>query len=289
MSEQHDVVIVGGGAAGLNAAVVLGRFRRDVVVIDAGEPRNAPAEGVHNYLSRDGVPPAELLAIGREEAERYGVEIRPGTVLGATRSAGGFVLETDVGTVGARRILLASGLVDELPEIDGIGERWGRDVIHCPYCHGWEVRDRAIGVAGPSHQALMFRQLSDSVTLFTTEPEPIRGVNVVEGVVAALIVEHDALRGVRLSDGTEHAVEALSVGTRLIARAGMLEGIGLVASEHPSGMGTYVPVGPMGVTDVPGVWAAGNVSDPMAQVIVSAAQGMQAGAAINADLIAQDG
>ncbi len=289
MDEQRDVVVIGGGAAGLNAAVVLGRFRRDVVVVDSGQPRNAPAEGVHNFLSRDGMPPAELLAVGRAEAQKYGVSIVQGDVTSATRTETGFALETTVGTLRARRILLASGLVDELPDIEGIRERWGRDVIHCPYCHGWEVRDRAIGVLGSVHQAQLFRQLSDDVTLFTAEDVRVRSVTVVRTPVTGLIVEGDALRGVRLSDGSERAVEALAVGTRLSARAEMLEGVGIVAREHPAGVGTHVPVGLRGVTEVPGVWAAGNVADPMAQVIVAAAQGMEAAAALNADLIAEDG
>ena len=293
MNEQHDVVIIGGGAAGLSAAAVLGRFRRDVVVIDAREPRNAPAAGVHNFLSRDGMPPAELLAIGREQAERYDVVVRRGEVRSARRVDNGFELDTDAGAVRTRRILLATGLVDELPDIAGVADRWGHDVIHCPYCHGWEVRDRAIGVAGSAHQAQLFRELSDRVTLFTTETEGLdgvraRGIAVVEGTVARLIVRDGALAGVALSDGSEHAVEALAVATKMHARAGMLEGLGLVAVEHPSGVATHVPVDARGETSVAGVWAAGNVTDPMAQVIVAAAQGMQAAAQLNADLVAED-
>ncbi|MBU1589005.1 MAG: NAD(P)/FAD-dependent oxidoreductase [Actinobacteria bacterium] len=293
MSEQHDVIIIGGGAAGLSAAAVLGRFRRAVLVIDSGAPRNAPAEGVHNFLSRDGMPPAELLAIGREQAERYGVVVRQGEVRAARRVDGGFELDTDAGAVRTRRILLATGLVDDLPEIAGLADRWGHDVIHCPYCHGWEVRDRAIGVAGSVHQAQLFRELSDRVTLFTTETEGLegvraRGITVVEGTIASLVVTDGALAGVRLSDGAEHEIEALAVGTRMHARAGMLEGLGLVAVEHPSGVATHVTVDARGETAVPGVWAAGNVTDPMAQVIVAAAQGMQAAAQLNADLVAED-
>lgn len=293
MDEQQDVVIIGGGAAGLSAAALLGRFRRAVLVIDSGAPRNAPAEGVHNFLSRDGMPPAELLAIGREQAERYGVVVRQGEVRAARRVDGGFELDTDAGAVRTRRILLATGLVDELPEIVGLADRWGHDVIHCPYCHGWEVRDRAIGVAGSVHQAQLFRELSDRVTLFTTETEGLegvraRGITVVEGTIASLVVTDGALAGVRLSDGAEHEIEALAVGTRMHARAGMLEGLGLVAVEHPSGVATHVTVDARGETAVPGVWAAGNVTDPMAQVIVAAAQGMQAAAQLNADLVAED-
>ncbi|MBN9240762.1 MAG: thioredoxin reductase [Micrococcales bacterium 70-64] len=284
MMEQYDVVIIGGGAAGLSAATVLGRFRRSVLVVDAGEPRNAPAEGVHNFLTRDGMPPAELLAAGRAEAEGYGVRIERGAVTSARRDDG-FVLGTTLGEVRARRILLASGTVDELPAVEGLAERWGHDVIHCPYCHGWEVRDRPIGVLGSPHQAMLFRQLSDRVIFFGDDDGlRERGITVVEDAVEGIVVRDGRLAAV-LAGGVEHAVEALAVATRLHARAGMLAGVGIEAVEHPAGIGTHVPADPRGQTAVPGVWAAGNVTDPMAQVVVAAAQGMMAGAAINGDLV----
>ena len=166
LSSSYDVVVVGGGAAGLNGALMLARSRRSVVVIDAGQPRNAPADGVHGLLARDGMPPAELLERGRAEVRSYGGAVVAGTVTTIDRLPTGFTVGlADGRTVSARRLLVTTGVVDELPEIPGLRERWGRDVIHCPYCHGWEVRDRAIGVLASSpmvaHQALLFRQLSD--------------------------------------------------------------------------------------------------------------------------------
>src|SRR5687767_7374375 len=175
--QQYDVVIIGGGAAGLSGAVALARSRRSVLVVDAGDPRNAPAGHVHNYLGREGTPPGELLAAGRAELAGYGGQFVSDTVVGAGRVDGGFRVSLAGGrTVGARRLLVGTGLVDELPDVPGLAERWGRDVLHCPYCHGYEVRDRAIGIlaTGPSamHQALLFRQLSDDVTVFLhTAPE----------------------------------------------------------------------------------------------------------------------
>ncbi|MFP5371096.1 MAG: NAD(P)/FAD-dependent oxidoreductase, partial [Actinomycetes bacterium] len=171
-SEQYDVVVIGGGAAGLSGAVALARSRRTVLVVDAGEPRNAPADGVHNHLGREGTPPGELLAFGRAEVTGYGAEVMDGRVTAVRREDdGGFVVTLGDGrAVSARRLLVATGLVDELPDIPGVAERWGRDVLHCPYCHGWEVRDQAIGIlaTGPMavHQALLFRQLSADVTFF---------------------------------------------------------------------------------------------------------------------------
>jgi len=142
---MYDAVIVGGGPAGLSAALLLGRSRRRVLVIDAGEPRNAPAAEAHSFFTRDGTPPGELLRIGREQAEGYGVEVRAGRVADVSRADGGFEVEMeDGGRVAGRRLVLASGVVDELPEIEGVRERWGKSVFHCPYCHGYEVRDRPL-------------------------------------------------------------------------------------------------------------------------------------------------
>ncbi|GAA1300261.1 NAD(P)/FAD-dependent oxidoreductase [Saccharothrix xinjiangensis] len=303
LDDSYDVVVVGGGAAGLNGALMLARSRRSVVVVDAGEPRNAPAEGVHGLLARDGVPPGELLARGREEVRGYGGHVVTGEVTAARRDGDRFTVAlADGREVRARRLLVTTGLVDELPEIPGLRDRWGKDVLHCPYCHGWEVRDRAIGVllTGPVsvHQALMFRQLSDDVVLFAhTSPRPAgeeaeqlaaRGIRVVPGEVASLEVADDRLVGVRLGDGAVFAREALAVGPRVVARADFLADLGLKAVEHPKGIGEHVPAEPTGLTEVPGVWVAGNVTDPSAQVGASAAAGALAGAHINGDLVMEE-
>jgi thioredoxin reductase len=303
VTDEVEVLVVGGGAAGLAAAVVLGRSRRRVLVVDAGEPRNAPAAGVHAFLTRDGTPPGELLALGREEAVRYGVDVRTGTATAAERVDAGFRVRLDGGDVVlARRLVVTTGLVDELPPVPGLAERWGSDVVHCPYCHGWEVRDRRIGVLATTamalHQVSLFRQLSDRVVLLQhTGPAPdeehratlrARGVDVVEGEVVAVDVRDDALAGVRLADGRTVALDALAIAPRFAARSALLASLGLAAVAHPSGMGEHVPADPMGATDLPGVWVAGNVTDPMAQVIAAAAQGTRVGAVVNADLVLED-
>jgi thioredoxin reductase len=302
MSEP-DVVVVGAGAAGLSGALMLARARRSVVVVDAGAPRNAPAAGVHGLLGRDGMPPAELLARGRAEVGAYGGEIVGGEVETVDRDGDRFVVRlAGGGTLRARRLLVTTGLVDELPDVPGLRERWGRDVVHCPYCHGWEVRDRAIGVlaTGPRsvHQALLFRQWSADVTLFLHRapvPDPeqaerlaARGIAVVTGEVAALEVAGDRLAGVRLADGTVIAREVVAVAPRMVARAGLLASLGLRAVEHPSGAGEHVPADPTGRTDVPGVWVAGNVTDLTAQVGAAAAAAALAAAQINADLVTEE-
>jgi thioredoxin reductase len=301
--DEYDVVVVGGGAAGLNGALMLARSRRSVVVIDAGAPRNTPADGVHGLLARDGMPPAELLERGRAEVRGYGGEIVSCVVTDVTRDGDRFAVTlADGRTLRARRLLVTTGLVDELPDIPGLRDRWGRDVVHCPYCHGWEVRDQAIGVlaTGPQslHQALLFRQLSDDVTYFThggpaPTGEPAHqlaalGIRVVTDAIASIETDADRIAGVRLRDGSVVPRDVVVVSSRMVARAGFLAALGLRPVPHPSGAGEHIPADAAGRTDVPGVWVAGNVTDLMAQVGSAAAAGAMAGAQINADLVAED-
>lgn len=308
-THDYDVVVVGGGAAGLSGALMLGRSRRRVLVLDDGAPRNAPAAGVHGFLTRDGTPPAGLVAVARDEVARYGVELRSSTVVSAARvghgsddGADGYVVGlADGSTVSARRLLVTTGLVDELPDIPGLRDLWGSDVIHCPYCHGWEVRDEPIGVlaTGPmaTHLAVLFRQLSPDVVLFTHTAPPSDedrakleaiGVRMVDGVVTGVEVDDGRLAGVRMDGDVVVPRRALAVSTRLVARGLVLTALGVEVVEHPSGFGTYAPADPTGRTSVPGVWVAGNVADPTAQVVAAAAAGAKAGAMINSDLADED-
>ena len=303
-SSISDVLIIGGGAAGLSAAQMLGRSRRTVLVLDSGEPRNAPAQGVHGFLSRDGVSPGELLETGRAEARQYGVRTIHGEAVTAAGSvAEGFAVTAADGRVlRARRLLITTGLVDELPGIPGLRERWGRDVLHCPFCHGWEVRDQGIGVLGNGpwsvHQALLFRQWSTNITLFLNElvlpsAEELeqlaaRGIKVVAGAVESLRVEQDRLRGVALAGGPEVAVDAVVAGAQVRARLDAFAGLGLKPEPHPMGIGDFLPTDADGATAVPGVWAAGNVTDMRAQVLASAAAGAWAAVVINNHLMAEE-
>ncbi|MFC3687166.1 NAD(P)/FAD-dependent oxidoreductase [Aquipuribacter hungaricus] len=314
MEQQgYDVVVVGGGAAGLSAGLTLARARRSVLVVDGGRPRNAPAAGVHGFLTRDGMPPAELAALGTAEVRGYGGEVVEGQVDRlehdpAAEGTGrpGFVVTTaDGARVTARRLVVATGLVDGLPDVAGVAQRWGRDVLHCPYCHGYEVRDQALGIVagGPLavHQALLFRQWSEDVVLFLhtaalpTEEESeqlaARGVRVVEGRVASLVVADDRVTGVRLASGEVVARDAVVVGPRMTARADLLAGLGLVPEDlvmRDVVVGSVVPADPTGATAVPGVYLAGNVSDMRAQVVHAAAAGVMVGATVNADLVQED-
>jgi thioredoxin reductase len=295
MSARYDVVIVGGGGAGLSAALVLGRARRRVAVVDAGSPRNAPAAHMQGFLSRDGMPPAELLAAGRAEVGRYGVECIADSVVSVeqgflVRLAGGSTLE-------ARRVLIATGVRDELPEIPGVAERWGRDLLHCPYCHGWEVRDEPIGVLGTRpdavQHALLVRQWSDDVVFFAhtldlsspdLEQLAARGVRVVTGVVARLVIEADRLTGVALGDGQLIARSAVFIRPTNVPHAdGLLASLGCAVDAAG-----FAIVDGTGQTSHQGVWAAGNVVDPRFQVITSAGAGSAAAVSINADLVRDD-
>jgi thioredoxin reductase (NADPH) len=293
---MEDVVVVGGGAAGLNAALVLARARRRVLVIDAGEPRNAPARGVHGFISRDGTPPAELLALGRAEVERYGGRVVAGRAEQARTADGGFEIELQDGSVRARRLIIATGLRDELPDVPGLRDRWGRDVLHCPYCHGWEVRDLPIGVLGwqplAVHQASLVRQWSDDVVVFDSgalfdEQDratlAARSVRIVEGKVVGLVIEDDQLRGVRMADGTVVSRTALFVPPNFVPIDELLAGLG--CERDSEGM---IKVDDTGRTSVAGVWAVGNVVDRAAFVVTAAAAGARAAAAVNMDLVEQE-
>ncbi|MBW8795684.1 MAG: NAD(P)/FAD-dependent oxidoreductase [Streptomyces sp.] len=304
MTDAYEVVVVGGGAAGLSAALVLGRARRRTLVVDAGEPRNAPAAHMQGFLSRDGMPPAEFLAAGREEIARYGVElVRDRAVDAAKDGADGFTVALAGGrTVRARQLVVATGLRDELPPVPGAAERFGRDVLHCPYCHGWEVRDQAFGVLATTamsvHQALMVTQWSKDVTLFLHRVEEteltdddlrrlaVAGVRVVPGEVAGLRIEDDRLTGVRLADRSVHAREVLFVAPRPVPQNDLLRGLGAELTETP--FGAYPVIDERGLTTVPGLWAAGNASGFAEQVINAASRGYRAGAAINGELLFAD-
>jgi thioredoxin reductase len=311
MSTDHDVIIIGGGPAGLAAATTLARARRDVLVLDTGEPRNASAHAVHSFLSRDGMAPGELLAIGRDELVGFGGRFLHEGAVSARVTEGGFDVTLSGGdVVSARRLLVTTGLVDELPPIEGLREHWGTSAIHCPYCHGYEVRDQALVVIATSpmaaHQALHFSQWSDKVTLVLDgqpAPEGVEGarlaavgIHVVVGAVSRLVADSGRLTGVEvMSSGASGDVlpcEAVVVGPPFAARSAVLESLGIETAEFRVGetvVGTHVPSDPMGgQTSVPGVHVAGNVTDPMAQVIHAAGAGVRAAAMMNMGLIVED-
>jgi thioredoxin reductase len=297
---EYDVVVIGGGAAGLSAATVLARARRRVIVVDAGDPRNAPAQHVYGFLSRDGMAPAQMLAVGRDEVTGYGGQVMQARAVAIEQLGDrGFVARRDGGPdLTARGVVVATGLRDELPETPGLRERWGVDVLHCPYCHGYEVRDTPIAVLGgvnrpfTLHQASLVRQWSADVVFF---PNRIvldvdertrltaRGIRIVEGEVARLVVRDHQLHGVELADGEVVPRAAVFVGPRFVPRDDLLTGLGCEAGEDG-----WVGTDPTGHTSVPGVWAVGNVVDSPAQLITAAGAGTKAAIALNHYLLEQD-
>jgi thioredoxin reductase len=306
----YDVVIVGGGAAGLSAALVLGRARRRVVVIDAGQARNAPAAQMHGFLGSDGLPPAELLARGRAEVAGYGVQLVAGTVtaVGPCASAAKSssarrrfqVTLNDGSVLQTRAVLVTTGLRDEVPDVPGVRERWGRDLLHCPYCHGYEVADQPVGIlaGGPATtaeslaHAHIIRQWSDDVVFFANgatltaaqrEQLVARAIGVVEEPVVRLAVEDDHLSGVVIDSGRIVPRTAIFVRPRFVPNDTLLVDLGCTVRDTG-----WVQVDGTGATSVPGVWAAGNATNPRAQVITAAGEGSAAAIAINNSLVDED-
>ena len=305
VERQCDVAVVGGSAAGMAAALQLGRQRRFVIVVDAGEPRNAPAAHMHSYLGHEGLPPSELTAIGREEVRSYGGEVLAGRVHRVTRTDDGRFRAQLVGghSVVARKLLAATGLVDELPDIDGLAANWGGNVIHCPFCHGFEFRDRSIVqiVTHPRglHTTGLFRHLTTRLTVVVHDPAGVdnseldalqaAGVDILHTQVSRIATGADGLpAAVELAGHKRLYADAIVVSPRFRVRAEPFAALGLRPKAHPSGLGDFIETDAMGETGVPGLYAAGNVTDPGQQVLPAAADGSRVGAMISFSLAGDD-
>ena len=304
MEKFWDCIVVGAGAAGLSAALVLGRARQRTLVVDAGGQSNRDAHGIGGLLGQDGRPPAAFYAAGREELARYpSVEVRAGEVVGGERHEAGFVLElADGSREVARRVLLATGMNYRFPELPGIAERWGRSVFHCPFCHGWEVRDQQLGVldrgASGVRRALLLRVWSGDVTLFADGPSEldaedverllVTGVPVDERRVAELRGPGSALTAVVFADGGERPCAGLLVPVTMQQRSALAEQLGAAASDPGPVVVDAIEVDPMFQTSVPGLSAAGDVSSKVLPSVANAvAAGSSAAAMIVQDLISE--
>lgn len=300
-AKSTDIAIIGGGAAGLSAALTLARARRRVIVIDGGAPRNAPAAAAHGLIGQEGTNPLEFLAKGRHEVSSYDAEIVSASVTDISGSADqGFILALTTGTVvQAGQVVIATGVIDELPEIPGLADRWGKDVLHCPYCHGWEIRDQRVGVlaTGPmsTKQALMFHQWSPYTWFFPNNvefpPEELDrltavGITIIPGEVSNLEVTNDCLTGVALADGQHIALDAIATAAPTRPQLAGLENLDLDVTENAVGLA--VAADASGHTSVSGVWAAGNVVNPAMQVSEAAANGARVAMTINTELIFAD-
>lgn len=293
---MFDVIIVGAGPAGLNAALVLGRCRRRVLVCDSGHPRNAVSHALHGFLSRDGINPAELLRIGREQMEPYqSVEIRDGTVTAALLHRDQFTVTLDNNQQAAsRKLLFATGVVDVLPAIKGIEAFYGRSVFHCPYCDGWEVRDQALAVYGRQDSGVgliqTLRGWSHDLALCTDGPAPLSkkdqrclsrlGVKVYSESIGSLEGANGQLERIVFYNGETLACRAMFFNTGQYQRSKLPAELGCKLTTDGS-----VKVDEEGQTSVPGVYIAGDASRDVQFAIVAAAEGAQAAFAINKALL----
>ena len=294
-----DVVVIGGGPAGLSAALVLGRCRRRVVVCDAGRPRNAAARALHGYLTRDGLPPSELLRLGREELGPYGVELRHVTVTDVVRAADGFDIQLATAErLSARTVLIASGMRDHLPAVEGLEECYGTTVHHCPYCDGWEVRERALAVighgAGGAGLALSLKTWSDRVVLCTNGGPRLgrrhraqlaaHGIAVVDIRISRVDHVDGRVRALVMAHGDPVACDAVFFSAGQTQQSDFVQRLGCEITNK----GT-VKTDHLGQTCVPGVYVVGDASRDVQFVIVAAAEGAKAAVSINKALQARAG
>lgn len=299
--ELWDVIVVGGGSAGLSAALTLGRARRRVLVADSGAPRNRFAAHTQGLLGQDGVTPSRLLKTGRDEARGYGVELTDATVERVEETDSGLRVVGDDGSdERCRALIVASGMADHLPDIPGLAPRWGRTVLHCPYCHGWEVRDQRLGVLATSplalHQVQLVRQWSERVTFFAADAGQLedgirrrlgaRGIRIVDSPLAEVLGEAPGLSGVRTGDGEVVALDALFTGGSSQPHDSFLDAFDLARTDTP--VGSFLAVDEMGKTSHDRIWAAGNVADPAANVARAISGGVRAAAAVNMFLVTED-
>ncbi|MFT3886776.1 MAG: bifunctional NAD(P)/FAD-dependent oxidoreductase/class I SAM-dependent methyltransferase [Arachnia sp.] len=298
MNNEYDAVIVGGGVGGLGTGIMLGRARRRVLVVDSGLPRNRFARHMHSFLGSEGVPPLELLERGRADYESFGGEVVDGRVDGVAEGPDGLVLDIAGRPVRTRALVLATGVTDELPAIPGLAERWGIDVVHCPYCHGYEFGGRRLGVLLSSplsiHLAKQVRQWSDDVTLFLADGLELsaedraafaaRGMRI-RGPIAEVRAEGDRLVGVRTADG-EQGLDALFVTPSCRPNDALVASLGLDRADGP--MGSFLAVDPMGRTSHPRIWAVGNVVNPGLNVAMTVGAAAMAGGAVNGALVEED-
>lgn len=304
MDNMWDCIIVGGGAAGLSAALVLGRARRRTLLVDAGAQSNLAAHGIGGLLGHDGRSPAELYETGRRELAQYpSVEVRTGEVVAGERSDDGFMLQlADGGCERARRVLLASGMDYRPPELAGLDGLWGGSAFHCPFCHGWEMRDQPLAVLarGPRavHSALLLRGWSDDIVVLTDGPGDLEdddrarltaaGITLDERRVAELAADNGELSAVVFTDGTRVARKGVLVATTLHQRSALADQLGVDSADPTPVAQNPVAVDGFYRTTAPGVFAAGDLSAQMPQVAAAIASGSHAAAAVVQSLMADE-
>lgn len=302
--DTYDCVVVGGGAAGLSAALVLGRARRSTLLVDAGQQSNLAAHGIGGLLGFDGRPPVELYERGRRELRAYpSVELLRGTVTDAGRGEAGFTVDlADRDPVWARRLLLATGVDYQTPDLPGVADLWGTTVVHCPFCHGWELRDQPLAVLARDdkalHAALLVRGWTDDLVVLTDGPGGIdddgrrrlgaAGVVVDERPVSGVEADDGRLAAVLFDDGSRMARSGLMIATTLGRSCRLAERLGAVCHDSGPVVTDPIDVDKLGRTTVPGLFAAGDVCTQTPQVAGAIAAGSAAATAIVESLLSED-
>jgi len=302
MNPTWECAVVGGGAAGLSGALVLGRARRRTLVVDSGRQSNLPAHGIGGLLGHDGRNPADFYKLGIEELKQYpSIDFLEETVEEVTGSDGDFSLVfSDGSSASADKVILAGGMDYEVESLDGIEKLWGRSVFHCPFCHGWEMRDRHLAVRGNGergiHGALLLRGWSEDVVLLTDGPSELEaeelnkleaaGVRVEQRKIAGLLAEGSELLAVAFADGPNLSRDGLLLAPRLRQRTGLTSWLGVrLAPENPMSVDA-IEVDAMQRTSVPGVFAAGDVAGGLPQVAAAVASGSMSGSAAVQSILA---
>ncbi len=302
MTNEYDVVVVGGGSAGLQAALTLGRMRRQVLLFDSGRYRNQAAHHMHNFIAHDGDEPAEVRKAARADLERYDtVELREAVVTRVRPHGSGWLVTLDGAEVGTRKIVLATGLRDTLPDTPGLAELWGDAVAHCPFCHGYELSGEHVGILGTGPHsprlAVMMARIAGRVTVYADGGEledavrvPLREAGVTVRTAPVTAVRRSATgASVHLASGDTEDVAGLFVAPELSQAAPFVDGLGL--EMLPSGC---VRIDEFGRTSRPGIYAAGDLAHlaslpmPMASVLTAAAAGLMAGSAAVQDLLVEE-
>jgi thioredoxin reductase len=293
--KEVDVIIIGGGPAGLNAAIVLGRCRRNVLLFDTGNQRNRYSHGIHNYLTRDDMLPQDFLQIARKEIRKYHVNMVNAEIVSARkRSAGGFEV---VGKNGlkyhSKKILIATGLSDRLPQLEGFREFYGKSIFHCPYCDGWEVRDKKIGLYAKNKNgfelALALTTWSNNITYYSDgrrslDPAQVNamrmyGIKLVTDKIAKLEGNNGKLRTIKMLNGDQYSCDALFFVNGYNMQSHIVESLGCNITKKKA-----VITNKFQQTNIPGLYVAGDAAKDMHFVVVAAAEGAKAGVIINKEL-----
>ena len=292
--KNYEVIIIGGSYAGLSAALTLGRSLRKTLVIDAGQPCNRFTPHSQNFLTHDGRKPSEISAIAKEQVQQYKtVEFLDGMALSAEKTPEGFTVETDQGSFSSKRLVLAAGIKDILPDIPGVTECWGKSVIHCPYCHGYEFHGQPTGILANAEKAFHYAQLisnlTKELTIFSNgkldlpveQLEAINrnNINIIETEIQSVVHENGQISKIILRDGSSHTISALYHGPEFELNTNISQSLGCEIGEHG-----LIEVDPKQMTTVPGVYACGDASN-MRAVSIAVSSGTVVGSVINFDLI----